>query len=89
MREKFITISGSEYIIDYDKKTWERKRGEDASIIRSDKGEFIEISFPALRMRDQLNSVYISLVCPPYLKYGPSRYITSTPIVSREILDEI
>lgn len=84
MKEKFVTFSGSEYIIDYDAQTWERKRGENAATIRTDSGEYNTLEFIN---RFGFENKCIYMTCPPINPEAVERYILSTEIVSREILD--
>lgn len=77
-RRRYTTKSGSIYTIDFDKKTWERTRGKDAAIIRTDSGEFIDFS---------ILYGYIHMVCPP-INPPFLREITSTMITKVEDLDD-
>jgi hypothetical protein len=76
MIKRYVTESGSEYIIDFGAMTWKRKRGPKASEIRSDEGEFKQFS---------IIDKGIYLICPPFIPdSGIDRFILSTPIVSEE-----
>lgn len=81
MKERIRTVSGSEYIIDDDAKTWERHRGDNAAYIRSDRGTFFERGIDRGRLL---------LVCPPFnpIASAAKRVITSTEISEREWLDD-
>jgi hypothetical protein len=77
MRRRYFTTSGSVYIIDTENKTWERRRGPNAEILRTDSGEYTSLD---------TSGGYIEMICPPINPPFP-RYISSTNIVSEEILN--
>lgn len=81
MKEKIVTESGSEYIIDYEAKTWSRKGGENAGKIRSEEGTFISIAFVRADVRDAGDCIV--MICPP-INPPFVRLIQSMPMVSRE-----
>jgi hypothetical protein len=73
MRKRYTTESGSQYIIEFENKTWERIRGEGAAVLRSDSGTYYSINI----------SESIIMVCPPINPPYP-RLIESTNIVKVE-----
>lgn len=77
-RRRYTTQSGSVYTIDFEQKTWARQRGEDASVMRTDEGEFISF---------EIDGGIITMICPPINPPFP-RVITSTLIMKVEDLDD-
>lgn len=77
---RYITKSGSIYIIDTDAKTWSRARGEFAADLRSTEGEYDAFYI--------MNNC-IMLICPPFVAgSGVERLIYSTEIQKEEYLDD-
>ncbi len=72
---KFTTESASEYIIDTTLKTWKRKKGIDATDIRTDEGKYHNISEIELGQR-------VTMECDPLTEDASFRLITSTPIIA-------
>lgn len=77
MKERITTKSGSVYILDYKNKTWTRIKGKNAAPIRTDSGEFLDVEFTPFGL---------ILTCPPIDSSTTFRFITTTPIASRETL---
>lgn len=81
MRFKFATLSGSRYLIDTDKMTWERKNviRHHEQIMGLDTNSGILTHFPEIRIGRSA-----------YLKFGleADDYIHTTQVQSIELLDE-
>ena len=78
MKKIVHTETGSRYLIDYDNQTWERyKTGAKSGDLRSDGGQFIDIS--PLEVGKPL-----VLMCPPYHEKADGRAIITSSVFSIE-----
>jgi hypothetical protein len=70
---RFITESGSEYLIDHDERVWWRATGPRAAETRTANGIFWRCS-PVREHRS------VTLVCPPVVCHAIARIVRSTPV---------
>jgi len=78
MKKIVHTETGSRYLIDYDNQTWERyKAGEKSGDLRSDGGQFIDISPLEVGAR-------LSMLCPPFHDKADGRLVITSYILSIE-----
>ena len=71
------TEAGSQYRIDFDKKTWERvRKTDDSGYLRTAGGSYLDIQ---VVLGDPMG-----LLCPPLTKGTEARYIETSPIAKME-----